>query len=160
LIVAGVHLLSVALCEPANKKTALAGTLARGEADTFKSTAARYAGTPYFLAPRIRNNLVPQSGQTPCTAGRPFFILTSCGFAISFFALHFTQYASAMMFALLWRFPRRKIPANLSGGKGMRQAAKAEGRGLEDRLFFARGLCYSSERDGIVLDRESGKPRS
>ncbi len=47
----------------------------------------------------MRNSFVPQSGQMPWTAGRPFFIVTGSGLAISFFALHFTQYASAMMFS-------------------------------------------------------------
>jgi hypothetical protein len=47
----------------------------------------------------MRNNFVPQSGQTPWMAGRPFFMVTSCALAISFFALHFTQYASDTVLA-------------------------------------------------------------
>ena len=56
----------------------------------------------YFLPPMMRNSLVPQSGHTPCMAGRPFFMVTSCALAISFFALHFTQYASATVVSLPW----------------------------------------------------------
>lgn len=37
---------------------------------------------------------VPQLGHLPFMAERPFFILTSFASFISFFALHFTQYAS------------------------------------------------------------------
>jgi len=42
----------------------------------------------------ILNILVPQSAQVPSVAGLPFFIVTTVGFCISFFALHFMQYAS------------------------------------------------------------------
>jgi hypothetical protein len=38
--------------------------------------------------------VVPQSGQVPLVIGLPFFVRPSAGFTISFFALHFTQYAS------------------------------------------------------------------
>ena len=41
----------------------------------------------------MRKTLVPHSGQTPLTAGRPFFNVVSCWFFISLFSLHFTQYA-------------------------------------------------------------------
>jgi hypothetical protein len=37
--------------------------------------------------------LVPQTGQIPCVAGLPFFILTFLGLFISRFLRHFTQYA-------------------------------------------------------------------
>jgi hypothetical protein len=43
----------------------------------------------------IRKIAVPQTGHTPFVAGRPFFIVTSCGSLISRLARHFTQYASA-----------------------------------------------------------------
>jgi hypothetical protein len=35
---------------------------------------------------------VPHLEQTPFIAGRPFFIVTFCAFAISRLALHLTQY--------------------------------------------------------------------
>jgi len=41
----------------------------------------------------MRNTLVLHFGQVPFTAGRPFFSLTSFGFEMSTFFLHFTQYA-------------------------------------------------------------------
>lgn len=44
----------------------------------------------------ILNSFVEQSGHSPWTAGRPFFMVTCVGFFISFFALHFTQYASGI----------------------------------------------------------------
>lgn len=42
----------------------------------------------------ILNILVPQVEQVPVVAGLPFFMVVAVGFLISFFALHFTQYAS------------------------------------------------------------------
>ncbi len=45
--------------------------------------------------PPMRNIFVPQTGQVPCVAGLPFFIVIFCASFISRFALHFTQYASA-----------------------------------------------------------------
>lgn len=42
----------------------------------------------------IRKSLVPQTGQVPSIAGRPFFIVTSFGSLISRFSRHLTQYAS------------------------------------------------------------------
>lgn len=39
---------------------------------------------------------MPHCGHVPFTAGLPFFIVTACGFLISTFALHFTQYAWGM----------------------------------------------------------------
>jgi hypothetical protein len=69
----------------------------------------------YFLPPMMRNNFVPQSGQTPCMAGRPFFMVTSWALAISFFALHFTQYASATVIAsLLIQSSLGELQANLT----------------------------------------------
>lgn len=46
----------------------------------------------YFDEP-ILNILVPQRGQVPWVAGRPFFILMFFGLDISLLALHFMQYA-------------------------------------------------------------------
>jgi hypothetical protein len=43
-----------------------------------------------LLAP-ILNILVPQTGQVPSVAGRPFFIVIGLAFVISREALHFTQ---------------------------------------------------------------------
>lgn len=40
---------------------------------------------------------VPQTGQTPLSALRPFFIVTSCASFMSLFALHLTQYASDIL---------------------------------------------------------------
>jgi hypothetical protein len=47
--------------------------------------------TGYFP---ILNIFVPQLEHVPVVAGLPFFIVMAVGFFISFFALHFTQYAS------------------------------------------------------------------
>ena len=41
----------------------------------------------------ILNILVPQTGQTPCVAALPFFIVIALALLISLLALHFTQYA-------------------------------------------------------------------
>jgi hypothetical protein len=43
--------------------------------------------------PPILNKVVPQTGQRPFMALRPFFIVMACGFCISRFVLHLTQYA-------------------------------------------------------------------
>jgi hypothetical protein len=42
----------------------------------------------------MRNTLVPQAGQSPLVAGRPFFNVTCSGLDISRFSRHFRQYAS------------------------------------------------------------------
>jgi len=39
----------------------------------------------------ILNTLVPQTGQTPCVAGLPFFIVIFFASLMSLFALHLTQ---------------------------------------------------------------------
>ena len=48
------------------------------------------------LPPRILNITVPQVGHLPLIALRPFFIVSSTPFEISFLALHLTQYPSAI----------------------------------------------------------------
>jgi hypothetical protein len=55
---------------------------------------------------------VPQAGHTPLGAGRPFFILTSTAFAISRFALHFTQQASAILLPLCYALRFSNIAGN------------------------------------------------
>jgi hypothetical protein len=45
----------------------------------------------------ILNILVPQTGQTPCVAGLPFFMVTFFSSFIVRLDLHFTQYASVAM---------------------------------------------------------------
>ncbi len=42
----------------------------------------------------ILKTLVPQMGQSPLVAGRPFFNVTCSGLLISRFSRHFRQYAS------------------------------------------------------------------
>jgi len=39
----------------------------------------------------MRVNFVPQTGQLPCVAGRPFFNVTFWAFLISRFVRHFMQ---------------------------------------------------------------------
>jgi hypothetical protein len=48
------------------------------------------------LPPRILNITVPQVGHLPLMALRPFFIVSSMPSEISRFALHLTQYPSAI----------------------------------------------------------------
>jgi hypothetical protein len=48
----------------------------------------------------ILNILVPQVGHTPWVAGLPFFIVICFASFISLLALHFTQYASAILYHL------------------------------------------------------------
>src|SRR5476649_2097167 len=54
------------------------------------------AGAGVALPPRILNITVPQTGHLPLMALRPFFIVSSTPSAISRFALHLTQYPSAI----------------------------------------------------------------
>ena len=58
------------------------------------------AGSPLALLaalpPRILNMTVPQVGHLPLMAVRPFFIVSSTAFMISFLALHLTQYPSGI----------------------------------------------------------------
>ena len=51
------------------------------------------------LPPRILNMTVPQVGQRPLMALRPFFIISSTASTISFLALHLTQYPSAINYS-------------------------------------------------------------
>ena len=60
---------------------------------TTVSKSIRHAGIDYFAAP-ILNIFVPQVSQVPVVAGLPFFMVIAVASFISFFALHFTQYAS------------------------------------------------------------------
>jgi hypothetical protein len=53
------------------------------------------------------NITVPQVGQRPLIARRPFFITSSAASAISFFDLHLTQYPSGIK-VLLVRFARQR----------------------------------------------------
>src|ERR1044071_6930479 len=54
------------------------------------------AGFGGAFPPRILNIPVPQVGHLPLMALRPFFINSSTASTISFFALHLTQYPSAI----------------------------------------------------------------
>ena len=54
------------------------------------------AGGVEALPPKILNMTVPQVGQRPLMALRPFFIISSTASEISFLALHLTQYPSGI----------------------------------------------------------------
>src|ERR1700685_4203054 len=58
--------------------------------------AAGAAGAVVALPPRILNMTVPQVGHLPLIALRPFFMISSTPLAISFLALHLTQYPSGI----------------------------------------------------------------
>jgi len=55
------------------------------EHGSIHSIAEAYEALP------ILNILVLHTGQLPCDAGRPFFIVICCGFCISRLVLHFIQ---------------------------------------------------------------------
>ena len=59
-----------------------------------------------FYAFPILNILVPHERQVPCVAGLPFFMVITFGSFISFFDLHFTQYActtfSSITLLVVW----------------------------------------------------------
>jgi hypothetical protein len=52
---------------------------------------------------------VPQVGHLPLIALRPFFMTSSTPSAISFFALHLTQYPSAIEISCSQRTMRRTV---------------------------------------------------
>ncbi|MBI3413846.1 MAG: hypothetical protein HY043_00790 [Verrucomicrobia bacterium] len=54
------------------------------------------AGGGVALPPRILNITTPHVGHLPLMAFRPFFMTSSTPSVISFFALHLTQYPSAI----------------------------------------------------------------
>ncbi len=66
---------------------------------------------------------VPHVGHTPLRAGRPFFILTSTASAISLFALHFTQYASAILLPFFCTFYRPYVPGGVALPRTMKSPA-------------------------------------
>ena len=59
-----------------------------------RTAATSRAALPAYDAP-ILKIFVPQTGQVPCVAGRPFFIVIAFASLISREALHFTQYPVA-----------------------------------------------------------------
>ena len=61
-------------------------------------------GVVAAFPPRILNITTPQVGHLPLMALRPFFIVSSTASAISFFALHFTQYPSGIKLLRTVRF--------------------------------------------------------
>jgi len=60
--------------------------------------------------PNILNMTVPQVGHLPLMALRPFFMVSSTPSAISFLALHLTQYPSAIKMFTVVRFMRQTVP--------------------------------------------------
>lgn len=59
------------------------------------------------LPPKILNMTTPHVGHLPLIALRPFFIVSSTALAISFLALHLTQYPSGI--EILSRRPRTPL---------------------------------------------------
>ena len=89
------------------------------------------------LPPKILNMTVPQVGQRPFMALRPFFITSSTASAISFLALHLTQYPSAIIGCLAKRAMR-------SGIHRTTLRAQAESRQRLKRRPFLRVSCSQS----------------
>ena len=67
---------------------------------------ASYGAQTYFAAP-MRQIVVPQSGHLPFMMGLPFFVVPSTGSFITFFSLHFMQYASIAMDRPFTPVPKR-----------------------------------------------------
>ena len=60
----------------------------------------------------MRQIVLPHTGHVPFVMGLPFFVVLATGSAMTFFSLHFMQYASTAMGGLLsldnsWRCYRR-----------------------------------------------------
>ena len=73
--------------------------------------AAEAAATEAAFPPRILNMTTPQVGHLPLMALRPFFMVSSSPFAISFLALHLTQYPSGIKISF-----RKRTSALLTWG--------------------------------------------
>lgn len=69
------------------------------------------------LPPKILNITTPQVGHFPLIALRPFFINSSTASAISFFALHLTQYPSGIQTPLRIRSCDRVVQTAYELGK-------------------------------------------
>src|SRR5438309_9145783 len=82
-------------------------------------------GTGIALPPRILNITTPQVGHLPLIALRPFFMTSSTASAISFFALHFTQYPSGIKISQLKCLTRR---VSKQGKLTSRQRAASTGK--------------------------------
>jgi hypothetical protein len=68
-----------------------AGPIARTQSETRRVTRRVSSFDEERCQPPILNILVLQTGQTPCVAGLPFFMVILVAFCISRFALHLTQ---------------------------------------------------------------------
>src|SRR5580700_9555913 len=87
--------------------------------------AAAWAGATAALPPRILNITTPHVGHLPLIAFRPFFMVSSTASAISFFALHLTQYPSGIKSYCTFRFWRICLsPDSLGAVYGHRQPVK------------------------------------
>jgi hypothetical protein len=88
------------------------------------------------------NITVPHVGHLPLMALRPFFIVSSTASAISFLALHLTQYPSAIKSSCRNASCARQSRANLRGGAGLRQQGRTPlrshlfGQKMVSRLWF------------------------
>lgn len=76
--------------------------ISRSPTQTAGDTGAASTEAGAALPPKILNITAPQVGHFPFTAFRPFFMVSSTPSTMGFFALHLTQYPSAM--AIPFRF--------------------------------------------------------
>src|SRR5262249_3957521 len=109
--------------------------------------------------PRILNMTVPQTGHLPLMALRPFFMTTSTDSAISFEALHFTQYPSAIIRARQTAScaPAVKVSLRHPPSASMRKRPKA----CQPNLYQARKqLKHNYLRNKITIhaSKQAGKP--
>ena len=100
----------------------------------------------YFVAP-IRQIVVPQSGHVPFVMGLPFFVVLSTGFCMTFFALHFTQYASIAIVTSKNASPTiPRIPMPRSGCPIIAHEATKRGHGAQPLLarHAKRGRAFDA----------------
>jgi hypothetical protein len=97
------------------------------------------AGVTDALPPKILNMTVPQVGHLPLMALRPFFMVSSTAFTISFLALHLTQYPSGIKFSRYDASCAATVTENsLWAGCGERNWEKKSGKPLERNLLIRR----------------------
>lgn len=108
----------------------LSGELEAGVSAGFGAAGAATAALP----PRILNMTTPQVGHLPLIALRPFFMVSSTASAISFLALHLTQYPSGIK--MVWAGASGDMPQFLEVTGGRPTASTFKRLMVHNMLMF------------------------
>ena len=117
------------------------------------------SGAGVDLPPRILNITTPQVGQRPLMAFRPFFMVSSMAPAISFRALHLTQYPSGIGVT----FPESAEQFNRLNKSGLpyEQGQESVNSGIDSgswsEVFLESGLPWRRfQSNGVAVRVRSG----